>query len=102
MGNLPTHYPADPLAPNQHNNKVVLQLRNDLSSAINITLPDAAWQRTGNINPLDCATIVGVGGHGAAPPSTALVPVLLGQPSLVMFMSAVPSCCPHKFLLPLC
>ena len=62
------HYPADPLAPNQHNDKVVLQLGNDLGSAINITLPDAAWQRTGNNNALDCATIVWAGGHGAGPP----------------------------------
>ena len=42
VGHLPTHYPADPLAANQHDNKVVLQLRNDLGATINITLPDAA------------------------------------------------------------
>ena len=53
VGHSPTHCPADPLAAHQHNNEVAFQLGNCLGAAINITLPDAAWQCTGNINALD-------------------------------------------------
>ena len=67
IGHSPSIYPADLLDVTPFDNHMVVLVGNDSAAATPVILPPAAFQRTGDIRCEDVATIIGPGGHGAAP-----------------------------------